>query len=744
MTTPQLKEAYQLDIRKKNIPLQRLVVEAKLTVGKGASNDFSLLEDIGSDGKWMVFLFSQDVLSLQVLNTDLQFQLNQQTIAPFRIYLLEASDKITFGEHEILVRFDQFQQQGDVTQRLQLEGDVAKMLQRMKEKTAHDITPPPPVQNTSPIKEKKTLQTRSIQLHHPMKKKSFPEAPPLDNWRDDDKTNLTQLFQRQKNELSGPWPRLLAFLFDIVLAKTLVDLSLVINREGFGLMPYLENYARKILHFAPLLSFEWPEKVSVAFHAHLLAILSMALFLQLFSTILMGKTLGQNLLGLRAETIKNFQMSGIKILLHLARFLFGLVTGPFLIFDWPLLTQKPSLKEKMSQTLLLSPSLPRLLLGSFLAVFFTASLNGITYLLTPYLNEQLIPYLTTSPLEAHSPIAYTDELEPPLQLTYFKSTLTHELPKSWYVWPILKEGDFPKAIFHHKSDHQFYELTLMDSWNWKKFLEHFFSQAPGLMFFFPALQQYMNDQNISENFWLEEIQKVFFLLQKIPYNLERLTHLPGLAHYLPFLTPQLSHSLIDFGVLMARKNWHLEKIGPHFFIVSASGAHTTVLPLHSKNTHLFNWKFSNNSPSKSDSDEVRSLMQRLTAFTHNGKQLINPLQGPLQSSTLSLLAFNYWSTLMKGMSSESTDDERQSMALNIDQWFEFTLKSMEKELSFRGQFGEDVVNRQLNFIDMFSKWTDLLKQKNVIPEEKIIQWQEQLIELTLPPTVSAPVTPEEG
>jgi len=193
-----------------------------------------------------------------------------------------------------------------------------------------------------------------------------------------------------------------------------------------------------------------------------LPFISFHLGVQLVSHILFGLTPGQFFLGLRNS--RSFLASR---LLGLMRYLIGLITGPFIIFDLPILFRLKSLKEILTFNTLIRRSIRGIGLEVFTIIIFTCtSVTGMGtffYFLRDSNNRSLFLLPTTTLGKTLSP--YLN------QINFFPEELySIKRENIAYNWHPLKlgqvSGEFKLKAFLDKMPEKFEEGNDLYSLHW--------------------------------------------------------------------------------------------------------------------------------------------------------------------------------------------------------------------------------------------------------------------------------------
>ncbi len=420
-------KVYKLDVRLPKTESQKVKVEETLTVGSDPSANF-IIQDQGLAPIHFNFRQQNEVLTLTMLGEDNSAKIGKQKLQQGKMYILDKSDKVNINKVKIVVceewiethtppttppeTFEEEIDESSDTQEIQRPGDF------LKETTQKIDDDNKPIGLFAKIKEK--LQRKS--------KKTSIKATGAKTGKG--------LFQKKKPNYQSPpgfFTRIAGISVEVFLAFNLGPLGIQLlgweskaqkiaemtSYQLFNLFSQLRNislpHLDKIKEFLnkmaipsefvdSLISLASP---SPLFPSIIILLASFAI-VRLLPSLIIGMPFPFFLIG-----VKNQEGSFFKNRLRaLAREILGFFTLPFLIFDFPAIFQKRTLKEILTCSRLGHSNLMIRFCGFFI-------LNPLIILATLAIPLQINLKDFISPVELESSLKYWRNKKPRKEETPF-------------------------------------------------------------------------------------------------------------------------------------------------------------------------------------------------------------------------------------------------------------------------------------------------------------------------------------
>jgi len=404
-------KAYQLEIRQDDRPWQRIVVEDRYRIGLFASDhplsqidislpvNFDQTLDKKLQNAHILFLSDQQLLQIRLMDQlpeSFAIKLNDHLLASNRFYLLEKGDKISFLNFTFIIRFDEYERVGGVTQILQAKGDLEAIIKRQEMKDALNSNEevPKSLKQSTP---EETGQTKSLQIQNQAFKKTQAEAPapPSKNPKNqlkqsnsaDQWTQITQLHSLNLYKKISFIHHFFIQLTEVVIFCVLLQflfalLFLDTNKQAYK---YIKQLSNQYLHF-PTTSISLPFLGKVDSDLCLLFLAALIFYaVTRFTTLFFtGVKISELILGHRRQFDRpKLQFSALlQVLLRPIIALIDLMTWPFLGLDSVFfLLFKKAPTELLTLSALTSATPFRVISGLLFNVIFVFTIAIISVLM---------------------------------------------------------------------------------------------------------------------------------------------------------------------------------------------------------------------------------------------------------------------------------------------------------------------------------------------------------------------------
>lgn len=379
---------YQLEIILSDNENQNINVTEQMRLGSSPELEICL-EDYGLPSKACVFRLNQDILT--IINLGMikpALKIGKQNLDKGKMYILDDQDQITLGDISILVH-EQTYEEDDIDHDEKAENlgfestdNLAAQepdddLEEAEDPTSINVSrllklsKDDPAQQTNVFKDntqttddededddKKNESTSSRLLRLTSKVKDFvtkrkderKSQPPVKASTPKPMVNKgsKKIKVGPRSDWPGFIPRLIALGLDFTICAVATS-SLSQNKDfqiqWEDLLAKLQTAAQNNNELFQL------NELLLTLGANSSVTLLFFVFLNLFMSFIIGRTLGQALMGINEES--GFITKRIKGSL---RFILGVTTLPFLIFDLPIFFKKRSFKEWVTRSSLYRPS----------------------------------------------------------------------------------------------------------------------------------------------------------------------------------------------------------------------------------------------------------------------------------------------------------------------------------------------------------------------------------------------------
>lgn len=544
---------YQLEIHLPDNEVETIELVGPSTLGSSEQAELCI-QDYNLPAKLCRFRIAQGVLTVMNLGAQKPpLKIGKQKLERGKMYILDDEDVLSFGKlkmviHELsldedeneddiqdISRNDSSQPKFDSSAELLAdvtEADeapeptslsITQVLQKAKEESGEHEIPKQKKPNTSSDSEK--TSSRLIQLTQKVKSALAPKRA----GKGPVKAGAPEIVSHKNSNPSGGkltqgWPglvpRLLAFTLEMG-ACALIATPLAKQAE---ILSQWERLFEKV----DQLSVQQPElqilsELMTLLQLHGLLTILLFVILQIFIGFIFGRSLGYVFLGINEDS--GFISKRIKAVL---RSLIFFLTGPFLIFDLPILIKKRSFKEWLTRSALYRPSLwPGLLSSIFLfpplILFFL--LNSVIS------QREIIPteFIQLQPAEVSSRLTFES-----LELRFPLSALEEResLPR------IEKTGKPSLWLYHRGLDQNPIGLELEASYSLEDWTQGLLDHNIALSFVNPELYEFLESASTPGPLSLDQRQQLEQLLKDsvLPLDLDLQSSLQLLKTYGPGLS----------------------------------------------------------------------------------------------------------------------------------------------------------------------------------------------------------------
>jgi hypothetical protein len=338
-----LSTEYILDIRTKNNDSKRIsVTNTPITLGSDNSAEICFKEEQLSP-LHLKFRLQDDILTINQLGQDDSTKLGRQKLKQGKMYIIDKGDKLTLGSIKVIIRKEKIKEEP-------ISEEKTKEIKTSKNSKNNDDE----VDETNKM-DKDELSSIVRKAAH-----SRNNTTAI--------TQMTQMIQKksvsfERHLLPGTFSRLtshfITLLFSICLLTyiaDILDITEIIDKNYKALIPHAETLTKQVqikaVELSTLYEGKIPYKVptieefdfrKVLNYEFQIKVLLSFLLLNFGSIFLFGVEFPLFLMGVRAEG--NFVFNRIK---GIFRYILGLLTFPFLIFDLPILFKRRSLKEVLT------------------------------------------------------------------------------------------------------------------------------------------------------------------------------------------------------------------------------------------------------------------------------------------------------------------------------------------------------------------------------------------------------------
>lgn len=350
-------------------------LETKLTIGSQVGD--IILEEETISPRHCTFTLNNDVISVLDHNSEEGTFIGKKEVEPGKMYILQDGDDVSIGDVVVEIYVEQ----------IEVEPAVEEEVEQEVEQEVAEEQPVEKVENTATLELNTQILQQKIDesneeldaLDYSHVKIDIDDEKNIKKQRPTKPKGISYKSSEDPNEVSSSLTRLIALLLDSLI--TLIVYTILVPFDEFRL--FLQDLPLKIKELvgpiytseiAPVVNLfleENPAFIEMGkdirefwqsdYNVFISALILFAI-IRLTTTLLLGVSLGQAMIGIKA--------SGnviLKRILGLIREFIGLLTGPFVIFDIATLFNLRSFKELITFTKITSPRLLKSSLLSFVS-----------------------------------------------------------------------------------------------------------------------------------------------------------------------------------------------------------------------------------------------------------------------------------------------------------------------------------------------------------------------------------------
>ncbi|MCO4792316.1 MAG: hypothetical protein KC493_01295 [Bacteriovoracaceae bacterium] len=361
METPEYtgqKVLYFLDIRVPEADSHRVAVISSLSIGSSDEVEVSV-EEFGLAPRHGIFRVHNDILSLHNLGGSGKSSIGDQELQHGKMYLVDSGDKLSLGELEIIVRSENIGSEKDFHSLVGHEADSEVDLDELLDDAtgSRDVDTEKKPKGPSLIAKIKSFfkkKKKQVSDSIPTPKKSSGEktltaahsAPALKGKKN------KKFLKSSEGTTAGFVGRIGAFCLNLLLTMNVISIALplsgqteMLNTQLTKLTNLISPLLLKVTALIPASLAEYSVHLDLLTNLDVLTFVLIFLSLQLVGVLLFGASIGHSILLIGGDgSMGANRGKGI------IRWIVGIITTPFLVFDLPCLAGKKTVKEILSGT----------------------------------------------------------------------------------------------------------------------------------------------------------------------------------------------------------------------------------------------------------------------------------------------------------------------------------------------------------------------------------------------------------